>query len=49
MSNGKRVHKGSLVPIELAAKVNTERRAHVPPLSWSQMIEKIIAERYAQK
>ena len=45
----KKTHKGSMLPVELVAKVNTERRAHVPPLSWTQMIELILLERYAKK
>jgi hypothetical protein len=41
--------KGAMVPTILINYMDRERAAVVPPLTWSQMLRKILTERYAAK
>jgi hypothetical protein len=39
-------HKGSMIRSDLIRLVEQEREKTLPRLSWSQMIERIISDRY---
>lgn len=41
--------KGSRIPVRLIGCMDQERKTFVPPLTWSQLLRKILTERYAKK